>query len=236
MTSRRRFSRRYGVFKGIDKGHALSYSKEGIHGGTVDREIKAAILVGGKSRRIGENKAFLRFGDVCLLEVIIQMVRSVIHDAYLITGGNFPCEDFALPCLNDVYADKGPLGGIFTALSRIDSPHVFVSACDMPFMDPGLIRHMLRQVDHGSDAIVPVHDGHYEPLFAIYSRKARAPIQKALRDGNLSVRAMLTRLRVAVIDEETVKSFGDHVFLNVNTRVDYRRALEIWSHEKNRAF
>jgi molybdopterin-guanine dinucleotide biosynthesis protein A len=199
----------------------------------VDKEIKAAILVGGKSRRIGEQKAFLRFGDASLLQIIIRRIRSVITDTCLITTPDFPCEDFALPCFTDVYADKGPLGGIFTALSRIDSTHVFISACDLPFTNPELIRYMIGQLDLESDAIVPTYDGHHEPLFALYSRKARVPIEQALREGNLSVRGMLTRLSTVAIDEETVRSFGDHTFLNVNTRVDYQKALQIWSHEKN---
>jgi molybdopterin-guanine dinucleotide biosynthesis protein A len=199
----------------------------------LDREVKAAILVGGESRRIGENKSLLRFGDSYLLDVIIQKTISAIDDAYLITNASFRCEGFSLPFITDIYAHKGPLGGIFTALSRIDAPFVFITAGDMPFIEPGLIRYMVGHMSSEHDAIVPLHNGHREPLFAVYSQKARPAIEDAIKEGTVSVHQLLSQLSVIGVDEQVSRSFGEHVFFNINTPSDYEEALRIWKHETN---
>ncbi len=202
-------------------------------GGALDKEVKAAILVGGKSSRIGENKSFLRFGDTFLLDVIIRRIRTVIADTYLIANATFPRRDVPFPVLNDTYADKGPLGGIYTALSKIDAEFVFICAGDMPFINPELIRLLIAQMNREHDAVVPSHHDQREPLCALYNQKAKTAIGKAIEDGNLSVHGVLDRLSVLAVDENAVKSFGDHIFFNINTRDDYQRALHMWSYDKN---
>lgn len=197
------------------------------------KEVKAAILVGGKSRRIGTNKSFLPFGEARLLDVVIQKVRSVIDEIYLVTSDRIPYQDFPLPLIIDRYAEKGPLGGIFTALATIDAPFVFVTAGDMPFIDPGLMLHMIDRMNHGRDAVVPAHNGKREPLFAIYGRRAKATIEKAIKEGDLSVHRVLARLSIVGIDEETVAAFSDHAFFNINTRGDYEQALRILKYDGN---
>ncbi|HUY61160.1 MAG TPA: molybdenum cofactor guanylyltransferase, partial [Candidatus Dormibacteraeota bacterium] len=111
-----------------------------------------------------------------------------------------------LPCpaVPDRVPGQGPLGGIVTALRAAATELVLVVACDMPDPCPALAGHLLSRAraDPAADAVVPRRAGRWEPLLAVYRRRAAAPLEAALTEGVLACHLALDRVRVLTIEED----------------------------------
>ena len=173
------------------------------------RSMSAAILIGGRSRRMGRDKATLRVGGRPLVEWVRRRLARHFGEVLLI--GSHP----ALPGLADLRGPRCVLAGIHAALARAGHARVFVTACDMPSVSVGLIRRLARCRGR---VVVPVSPDGPQPLHAIWSRACAGPIARRLRAGRLSAMEALEALgavRVPVRDGRP--------FFNVNTISDVRR-------------
>ena len=126
------------------------------------------ILAGGRSRRMGRDKADLQVGGQSLL-VRTACVLSEVVDEILVVGRDsfssaLPHSVRAVP---DEVPGIGPLGGLLSGLRRTTYPYAVVVACDLPFLDAGVLRHLLTLAP-GYDAVVPFVGGHNQPLHAVY--------------------------------------------------------------------
>ena len=128
----------------------------------------------------------------------------------------------------DVYPGKGALGGIYTGLASSDSFHNLVVAADMPFLNPSLLRYLMR-LSADSDVVMPKVRGEIEPLHAVYSRHCLEPIRHHLEKDSLKIRDFLQRVRVRYVEEAEIETFDPkHLsFFNVNTLADLRRAQSL---------
>lgn len=174
------------------------------------RSISAAVLVGGRSRRMGRDKATLRVGGRSLVERVVARLKP--HFAEVLLVGSHP----TLATLPDVMGPPCALAGIHAALSHASHPWVFVTACDMPFVSPALVGRLRRR---GGPIVVPVGPSGPEPLHALYRRSCRGAIARRLRSGRLAAHEMLEALGAV-----RVPVAGGGPFRNVNTPAD-RRAL-----------
>jgi molybdopterin-guanine dinucleotide biosynthesis protein A len=127
--------------------------------------------------------------------------------------------------VEDLIKEAGPLGGIFTGLCYSTSKFNFVVACDMPFIQPALIRLLLDESGL-PDVVIPEVDGEVEPLFAVYSKNCIPLIFEHLRKQNLKIRQVLGKLQVKRIGVEDIDQLDpEHLsFFNINTEEDLRRA------------
>ncbi len=127
--------------------------------------------------------------------------------------------------------DLGPLGGILTALRHAATPAIFVVACDMPFLDTGLIREMVSALGE-FDAVAARIDDRFEPLHAVYHRRILPAIEARVSAGNLSVYAMLETLRTRVfLPAELAAHRGwRDAFVNVNTPEEFAQATSRLGH------
>ncbi len=192
-------------------------------------DISAVIMAGGKSLRMGEDKACLKIGSLSAVEFQLQRLRPLFKEIILSTNtpGRFKALD--IPAVPDLIHDKGPLGGIYTALTKIENPYLFAIACDMPFVNRELIEYM-RERSEGYDVIVPETERGLEPLHAIYSRACIPAIKKQLdANDNGRVISFFPDVKVRVVTKEEITGIegGDDAFLNFNTPEDYQRALEL---------
>lgn len=119
----------------------------------------------------------------------------------------------------------GPLGGIFTGLCHSESQRNFVTACDMPFIRPALIRSLLAE-SGTYDVVIPEVDGEAEPLFGVYSKSSIPIIFEHLQKRNLKMREVLAKLKVGTIGAEKIDQVDpQHLsFFNINTAEDLKRA------------
>ena len=162
--------------------------------------ISGVILCGGKSRRMGTDKALLTHEDVRLVDRVYERLSSVAKPVYFAPGrvgrlGTLPGDELA-----DEREDSGPLGGVVAALRR--SPHelLAVVAVDMPWCSPPLFA-AAAALWGGEDAIVPVDKSGPQVLHALYSLGALSRLRDALNEGRLSLRALLDDLKVLHLDE-----------------------------------
>jgi molybdopterin-guanine dinucleotide biosynthesis protein A len=190
------------------------------------KEVSAIILAGGKNTRIGRNKAFIQLSTgETILQNAINILRPIFPEIIIVTNRKEAYQNFDVSVVEDLIKESGPLGGIFTGLCHSTSKHNFVVACDMPFIQPGVIRLLLKEIGT-CDVVIPDVDGDVEPLFAVYSKKCIPAMFEHLQKQNLKMREILSKLQVKKIGAEEIDRLDpEHLsFFNINTEEDLRRA------------
>ncbi|MBT3354567.1 MAG: molybdenum cofactor guanylyltransferase [Candidatus Scalindua sp.] len=184
--------------------------------------MNAAILVGGKSSRMGSNKAFLELKGKTFIELQIELLREIFDDIFISANTSSEYEYLNLSIFKDVYPGKGPLGGIYTSLINSSSLHTFMLACDMPFIGPELINH-LKDLTKEYDVVIPKSEKGLEPLHAFYSKKCIDPIKRSLEEDNLRITSFFPHVNVKIVELDNLNlsdSFKNSI-KNLNTRDDY---------------
>ena len=185
----------------------------------------AAILAGGRSTRMGANKALLEVGGQGMLRRTAALLRPLVDDLFLVADDPAPYAGLGLPVRPDVLPGRGALGGIHAALTHAAHPRVLCAACDMPLISPGVLE-LLLGADDADDALLPRVGGWPEPLLAVYGRGALPAIERALLAGRLRVVEALAGLRVGYLEEDRLAAAdpGCRSFVNVNTPGDLEAA------------
>lgn len=185
------------------------------------------ILAGGKSSRMGENKAFVLFSNQPLVEILLDKVSALFKDLMIVSNKPHLYQKYGIRVEKDVFQDCGPLGGIYTGLFCSQNLHNFILACDMPFANQDLIRYMLEK-SADSDVTIAEHNGRLEPLCAVYSKNCIQPVKEQLVRNNLKIVDFFKHVRVKTISEEEVARFDPEgcCFANINTPEDYHQSLK----------
>ena len=189
----------------------------------------AIVMAGGQSRRMGHDKAALLIGEQTLLQRVAGTMQQVFPQ--VLVSVREPRSKIRLPQVCDAYPDAGPLAGLCAGLvhaTQVDTPWVFAVATDMPFVKPALIEY-LAQRRSGYQAVVPVAQGHPQPLAAFYSASCLAPIQAILQgNGKRSLRAALEQLKVCYVDESELLGSDDYLrsFMDIDTPQDLTAAMQ----------
>lgn len=186
--------------------------------------ITGVILAGGMSTRMGQNKALLDFMGRPLIEKVYRTMTAIFSEVIVVT--NQPEEYAFLPCVKipDIHVGLGSMAGIHAALAWSGNPHIFVVACDMPYLDPGLIRRLAGLLGDEA-ALVPESAAGMEPLHAFYSKKSLPCFEKALVSGQVRIIDLLDEVGARVIPAEQVAKMspGADSFLNINSPEEYSR-------------
>ena len=185
------------------------------------------VLTGGKSSRMGQDKALLPFGGGPLALWMAGRVQAVCGQVSLVGDGSKHA-GLGLPMIEDIYAGQGPLAGIHAALVHSDTPWSLVVGCDMPYLSSEFLGMLLEIAWEGnSDAVVPESKSFgYEPLCAVYTPACRVPIEEALQSHQRKTRDLFDRLRVRRVARQEWQPYDPHgkLFCNLNTREDYEQA------------
>lgn len=189
------------------------------------------ILAGGQSSRMGEDKATMMFGGEPLLARVARRLSSSVDEVLVIGPQSLAPLAPHARVVEDALPAIGPLGGLYTALAATRSTRIFLVACDMPFICPGLVQAMLALAETRDDAdVVALYaNERVQPLHAVYSRGCLPAVERALKAKNHSLHALLEHLAVVTIDTETGRREdpdGLSAF-NVNTPDDWRHALRL---------
>jgi|YelNatPaOPRAMG01_1025707.scaffolds.fasta_scaffold22662_4 molybdopterin-guanine dinucleotide biosynthesis protein A len=190
-------------------------------------EIGAVILAGGKSNRMGKNKAFLPLGDKPLFEHVLKICTRLFKDIMVITKEPDPFLRYPVKVERDL-VEAGALGGLYTGLFLSLTPFVFCVACDMPFLKEGLVKYLLS-LRNGYDAVVPMGPDGLHPLCAVYSKSCLNPIEKSLSEGNKRISSFFKEVKLRLVEVDEVRVFDPHFlsFFNINTPSDLKRAEEL---------
>jgi len=182
------------------------------------------VLIGGRSRRFGTDKVVAPVGDKLLIEHVIEVIGPLFEKVLLIGHKRDDLRGF--PIIEDLRPGCGPLGGIYTALSTVETRHIFVFAADMPNLNEGFISHMLS-VSNDHDIVIPVWSQGREPLHAIYHRRI-LPVVKTLLDEDLfKIFNLLNKVDTFTIPEKEIRRFGmpEKMFANINTLHDIKQVI-----------
>ncbi len=187
-------------------------------------DITAVILVGGKSRRMGVDKAFLEIDGVPLFERVLGVCREAFGRVVVVGDQTGRFAGYGLPVHPDMCPGSA-LGGLYTGLVHAETPYVFAAACDLPFPSVAVVRH-LASLRHGFDAVVPRGANGYEPLFAVYSMNCRDLMRRFLEEGKVRIFDLYPELNVRYVPTEELVSLAgdDRALLNVNTPEEFARA------------
>jgi molybdopterin-guanine dinucleotide biosynthesis protein A len=194
--------------------------------------VTGVILAGGKSRRMGRDKAFLPFGRGLLIERVIEVIRQVTEDVLLITNTPEPYQRFGLPMFPDVVPEAGSLGGIYTGLMSAKTPYSLCLACDMPFVKPEFLRFLCDTAAE-ADVVIPKNAEDFQPLCAVYAQICHAPIRQRIEAGRLKITGFFDQVRVRVIEGDLLTRYDPHdvMFFNANTPEEYEKAGQLLKHE-----
>ncbi len=187
-------------------------------------EAAAVILAGGKSTRMGQNKALLKIREHRMLEDAVTKLSGVFAEI-LISANDELYNNLNKRVVPDVYKDFGPLGGIHATLKQSGHHVNFFTACDMPFIDVKLAVYMINLIE-GYDAVVPRIGEYYQPLFAVYTKDCLQAVESLIDAGRRKTSAIYDLVRVKFIDTHELCKFGnpDEMFFNVNTPLDIELA------------
>ena len=186
-------------------------------------DLEGAIIAGGKSSRMGYDKALLEWEGKSLIQIVAEAVSAVCDKLRIIADDGERFSFLGLDVCPDKISRMGPLGGIYTALCVSEGEHVFCVGCDMPFLDADVIRGMLDISDE-YDVVVPYLDDGYHPLHAVYSHSCIKPIEYALESASSRVTGFYDRVRVKSVGEDDFPTLSCSL-TNLNTPADLEKYL-----------
>lgn len=196
---------------------AQVYDRPVEHGSA--RDVSAFVLAGGKSTRMGTDKAFVVYEGRTLLAHALHLARSVTSAVWIV-GNKEKFAGFA-PVVEDIFSDCGPLGGIHAALLGSLTELNLVLAVDMPFVSRAFLEYLIRQARSAPDAvvIVPRSDGRRQPLCAIYRREFAVVAERAVQARLNRIDRLFDEVRTRVIAQEELEGagFSAGIFRNLNT-------------------
>jgi molybdopterin-guanine dinucleotide biosynthesis protein A len=182
-------------------------------------DLTAFILAGGKSTRMGRDKAFVEYEGRTLLARALDLARSVTADVRIV-GREVKFAAFA-PVVQDIFRDCGPLGGIHAALRASPTELNVVLAVDAPFVSQAFLQYLIRQTKNAPEAavVVPRSDGVRQTLCAVYRREFADAAESALLAGRNRIDRLFSEFRTRVIEQEELEraGFSSALFRNLNT-------------------
>jgi molybdenum cofactor guanylyltransferase len=189
------------------------------------KSIAAFILAGGRSSRMGADKTFLELAGKPLIVRAVELAREAVPDVKIVGDPR----KFAAygTVVEDVYCDRGPLGGIHAALTNSVAEWNLILAVDLPFIPARFLKYLLTRTESSSATVtVPSLANHFQPLCAVY-RKAFASIaERSLSEGKNKIDQLFREVILCAVSEEELiaNGFDASIFRNLNTPEEWHAA------------
>jgi molybdopterin-guanine dinucleotide biosynthesis protein A len=212
------------------------------------------ILAGGDNKRMPVIKGFLEIKGRRTIDSTVELLKEIFDRVIISTNTPELYSYLGVPIVGDVVRYKGPMTGILSALITLKVPEIFVTACDMPFIKPALVRYIVDKYkthttapptqpspsrgegERGGEspgstqwwgAIIPVFDKRPQPLLGIYSREIVPTMEKSIQEGVRRLREFLKKIDVLYIPEDEVRAIDPEgrSFVNINTPEDFAKEI-----------
>jgi molybdopterin-guanine dinucleotide biosynthesis protein A len=192
------------------------------------KDITAIILAGGKSKRMGKEKALLHIGELTIIDVLVKKLQNRFNKIILSTNSPGSFSFLKIPMVEDYYKNVGPLGGIHAGLLESDTEKNFVISCDLPLMSDEMIDYICNYQSDKKIIICKVGD-YIEPTFGIYSKSIvdeievilNLNLQYGLSPKDLSIHNAIEKIGAEIIDATKLPFYNEDIFYNMNTFEDY---------------
>jgi molybdopterin-guanine dinucleotide biosynthesis protein A len=187
--------------------------------------VSAAIIAGGKSKRMGQDKAWIELDGEPLITRVANVLAKVA-DEVIVVANEPRYASLGLRVVKDRYPEGGALGGIATGVGAASHDTVLVAACDMPFLSAEVWRLLVEHIGD-ADVVIPRIGGEYETLHAIYTKACLPHMARALAENRLRVIAFFDQVRVKAVEESELRGVDPELraFTNVNTPEELASAL-----------
>ncbi len=189
----------------------------------VSADITGVLLAGGKSLRMGYDKARIEVAGQTLVSRSLDLLRQTFSRV-LIAGDRPDLAQADVPAIPDIYPGSA-LGGLYTGLSAAETDWIFVAPCDMPYPDRRILEILISHRS-GYDAVVPRTPKGYEPVFALYHKNCLPHMASMLRNSQYRIYDFYRRIRVRYLDWSELPDGWERSLLNVNTPAELARIKE----------
>lgn len=185
----------------------------------------AIVLAGGRSARMGRDKATLDWDGQTLLQRVCSQLEPTVEDLLVVGGGRQ-----SVPLGARFHADERPgahaLGGLYTGLRASTSKSSFVCGCDQPFINASLVERLF-ELALGFDLVAPEVAGELQPLHAVYARSLAPTIEDLIERKSWSLKQLANEAHTRVVAESEIRKIDPELksFVNLNTHDEYERAL-----------
>lgn len=195
----------------------------------------AIVLAGGRSSRMGADKAQLDFGGVPILRRIVEELHRTFADVIVVAApmSTRNVDLTGVKVIHDEVEFAGPLNALRRGLVASDHEIAFACSCDLPLLNADLAAALCAMIEN-REAVVPLIDGRDQMLCAAYRKRIAAQIAKLAASGQTRMRALLEVLDVQRVDESGLRAIDPELssFINVNTPEEYARALSLFEARK----
>ena len=200
-------------------------------------DVTGIILAGGKSIRMGENKALMKLGSKTVIERMVDIVQPLFSNIILISNTPEEYKFLQLPIFSDVYKYRGPLAGIHSALKNSQTEKNFILSCDIPLMSHAMINYIIQYKTNKPVTICKA-TGYTQPLAGLYNKSILSKAEKYLNDFELEnsdkeeyekkkcrMHSFLDTIEIELLNPESLDFYSDNIFFNMNSPEDYEKIL-----------
>jgi len=181
--------------------------------------LTGIILSGGKSLRMGMNKAFIEIEGIPMIQHILSLFEKIFNENIIVTNEKEGFINFKKAKIyRDFIPNRGVLEGLYTGLFYSSFEYSFCVACDMPFINESVIKLLIKKIKD-QDVIVPKTNDGLQPLHAIYSKRCLDPIKRIIESGRFRILDFYPFVKVKIIEEDEFIFLDPKriSFLNINT-------------------
>ena len=177
---------------------------------------------------MGRNKSMLEIGGIPIVRRIADTLDEMFNEVFVVASEKEGFERMGLAVVGDIHPGNDSLGGLHTAVASAQASHVFVAGCDMPLLQPALIRGLASMVDE-LDVVIPVKDDYPEPLCAFYGKECTPHIEESISAGHLKMIGFHEHVRVRQVEETAWRAWDPEgvSFLNANTPEEFEKIKAI---------
>lgn len=190
-------------------------------------DCTGVILAGGKNLRLpGIKKSFHEIQGTRIMDSIYELFRSLFDEIIIVANEPEAFADWDALIVSDIDPSRCSICGVHAALFYATHPHVFISACDTPFLKRGLAEYILGQVKPGYDVVMPETEGGLEPLCAVYSRDCLPRVEQSIREKRFMIKKAFKKNRIRILPKDVLKRYDPDMrsFFNINTPTDLETA------------
>jgi len=198
-------------------------------------KISAIILAGGRSKRMGKDKAFLTLGEKTFIRIIGERLSR--YCTQIVVSGNKDKELYQsqlegltadILFVKDRHPYAGPLNGIASCMEFVNNEFVFIATCDTPLLEPALIPFFLKEIEE-CEGVIPVALQKQQFLNTLYRKKAIEKSEKLYLSGVRSLREWINELEIKQLPEEKLRKIDEKLYSywSINTPADYTRLLSL---------
>jgi molybdopterin-guanine dinucleotide biosynthesis protein A len=218
--------------RSITQGNTLFTAGVPMNKSKIERlKTGGLVLCGGRSRRMGLDKASLPFGPETMLSRVVRKLSEVVSPIVVVAAKDQTLPELPKSVLvaRDLEADRGPLQGLFAGMSCLQGSvdALFATSCDVPLLIPDFVQRLITLLGT-HDVVVPVETKYHHPLAAVYHIRIIEQIQKLLNSNRLRPVHLYEQVHTRRIDVQDMRSVDPHLstLANLNRPEEYLAAVQ----------